>query len=214
MGFSSLFEWYFSHLNYWVLTILMILENSLVPLPAELIVAPAAYRAAHGEMSLVSVIMCSTLGSTVGALINYWLSRHLGRYLVYRFAESRVGRVLMLDSAKMEKAEQLFLRHGNISTFFGRLLPFGRQLISIPAGLAKMPVWSFLLYTTVGSAIWNGLLSGAGYYLAQILPREKLAEALDEYSNVSGIIFFIAIPMIYIIYRYVRKRRSSKEKNQ
>lgn len=199
MELTALFEWYLDHLNYLVLTILMILENSLVPLPAELIVAPAAYRAAHGEMSLVVLILCTTLGSTIGALINYYISRHLGRFLVYRFVDSKMGRLLLLDKEKLEKAEQLFLKHGNVSTFFGRLLPFGRQLISIPAGLAKMPIWSFIFYTTIGSAIWNSLLAGAGYYLARVLPKEQLIGAINKYSIEMSVVF-VALVVIYIVY--------------
>lgn len=207
MELTALFEWYLDHLNYWVLTILMILENSIVPLPAELIVAPAAYRAANGEMSLIVLIICTTLGSTIGALINYYISRHLGRYLVYKFVDSKIGRLLLLDKEKLEKAEQLFLKHGNVSTFFGRLLPFGRQLISIPAGLAKMPIWSFVLYTTVGSAIWNSLLAGAGYYLAKILPKDQLIDAINKYSLEMSVIF-VGLVVMYIAYYKLAKKNS------
>ena len=207
MELTALFEWYLDHLNYWVLTILMILENSIVPVPAELIVAPAAYRAANGEMSLIVLIICTTLGSTIGALINYYISRHLGRYLVYKFVDSKIGRLLLLDKEKLEKAEQLFLKHGNVSTFFGRLLPFGRQLISIPAGLAKMPIWSFVLYTTVGSAIWNSLLAGAGYYLAKILPKDQLIDAINKYSLEMSVIF-VGLVVMYIAYYKLAKKNS------
>lgn len=203
---ATLLEWYLEHLNYWVITILMILENSLVPLPAEMIVTPAAYNAAQGEMSIYVLILCTTVGSTLGALINYYLSRRLGRYIIYRMAESRVGRLLMLDKGKLERVEQLFLRHGNISTFFGRLLPFGRQLISIPAGLARMPIGAFVLYTTIGSAIWNGLLAGAGCYLAQILPKDELLKAVERYSLESSLVFLV-IFIVYIIYHCVRRHK-------
>lgn len=203
---ATLLEWYLAHLNYWVVTVLMILENSLVPLPAEMIVTPAAYNAAQGEMNIFVLILCTTVGSTLGALINYYLSRRLGRYIIYRMAESRVGHLLMLDKGKLERVEQLFLRHGNISTFFGRLLPFGRQLISIPAGLARMPIGAFVLYTTVGSAIWNGLLAGAGCYLAQILPKDELLKAVERYSLESSLVFLV-IFIVYIIYHCVRRRK-------
>ncbi len=200
MDLTALLEWYLDNLNYWVLTILMILENSLVPLPAELIVAPAAYQAANGEMSLLALIACTTFGSTIGAIINYGISRHLGRFIIYKFADSRMGKLLMLDKSKLERAERLFLKHGNISTFFGRLLPFGRQLISIPAGLARMPILSFIFYTTIGSAIWNSILAGAGYYLAHILPREELASTINRYSlEISAV--FVVIIIIYIFFK-------------
>ena len=200
MDLSTLFEWYLNHLNYGVLTILMILENSVVPLPAELIVAPAAYRAAHGEMSLVILILCTTVASTIGALINYYLSRHVGRFIIYKMLDSKVARILMLDKDKLQRAEQLFLKHGNASTFFGRLLPFGRQLISVPAGLAKMPVGRFVFYTFVGSALWNSFLSGIGYYLAQVLPKEELIDALNKYSLEMSVAF-VAVIVVYVIFQ-------------
>lgn len=201
----SIFEWYLSHLNYWVVTILMILENSIIPLPAEFIVAPAAYNAAHGEMNIFVLIFLTTLGSVIGALINYYLSRRLGRYLIYRLVDSKVGRLLMLNRDKLDKAEQLFLCHGKISTFFGRLLPFGRQLISIPAGLARMPIGSFIFYTTIGSAIWNSMLVGVGYYLARIVPKEELADTINRYSVEISIVFVILL-LIYIVYKYLHKK--------
>ena len=202
---ATIFEWYLSHLNYWVLTILMILENSLVPLPAELIVTPVAYSATHGGMSITMVVLCATLGSTIGALINYSLSRYLGRFLIYRFVDGRWGQLLMMNREKLEKVEQLFLRHGNVSTLFGRLLPFGRQFISIPAGLARMPVGPFLLYTTIGSAIWNSLLVGAGCYLARIVTKEELSETMSLYS-IEISIGFVILLLIYIIYGFLRKK--------
>lgn len=204
MDLSVFFEWYLSHLNYWVLTVLMILENSVVPLPAELIVAPAAYRAANGEMSLSILILCTTIGSVIGALINYYISRYLGRIVVYKFTDSRLGKILMLDKNKLERAENLFLKHGNASTFFGRLLPFGRQLISIPAGLAKMPIGAFIFYTTVGSALWNSLLAGIGYYLAQVLPKEQLVDAINKYSLEMSIIFVVII----VAYIFLKRKKN------
>lgn len=205
MDITAIIEWYLNHLNYWVLTILMILENSIVPLPAELIVTPAAYRAANGEMSLTMLIICTTFGSVVGAIINYYISRSLGRYVIFKFVDSRWGKLLLLNREKLEQAEQLFLRHGKISTFFGRLLPIGRQLISIPAGLAKMNIASFIIFTAIGSAIWNGLLSGIGYYLANILPQDQLQDALEKYSlEVS--LGFIVILAIYLIGKNLLKK--------
>ncbi len=205
MDITAIIEWYLDHLNYWVLTILMILENSIVPLPAELIVTPAAYRAANGDMSLTMLIICTTLGSVIGAIINYYISRSLGRYVIFKFVDSRWGKLLLLNRKKLEQAEQLFLKHGKTSTFFGRLLPVGRQLISIPAGLAKMNIASFIIFTAIGSAIWNGILSGIGYYLANILPQDQLQDALEKYSlEVS--LGFIVILTIYLIGKNLLKK--------
>lgn len=208
---TTILDWYWAHLNYWVITILMILENSIVPLPAEMIVTPAAYKAAQGDMNVYILILCTTFGSTIGALINYYLSRRLGRYLIYRLVDSKFGRLFMLDKGKLEKAERLFLKYGNISTFFGRLLPFGRQLISIPAGLARMPIGAFVLYTAIGSTIWNSLLVGTGYCLAEIMPQEEFTENIGRYAREASIVFFVLFAA-YIIY-YCIKRRINRNRS-
>lgn len=144
MNIGGIIEWAMANLSYWVVFLLMVMENSVVPLPAELIVTPAAYKAANGEMNVVLLIALTTLGSTLGAIINYYLSLKLGRPVIYRFVNSRWGHMLFLNQKKMEYAEHLFRKNGNISTFIGRLLPAGRQFISIPAGLARMNIWAFI----------------------------------------------------------------------
>lgn len=198
MWLGSLIEWGMTHLTYWVVFILMVMENSVFPLPAELIVTPAAYNAANGLMSIPWLVVITTLGSTVGAIINYYLSLYIGRPAIHRFADSRVGRFFMLSSKKMEVAEDLFRRKGNISIFVGRLLPAGRQFISIPAGLAKMNIWAFVFYTTIGSAIWNGFLIGVGCYLAYIIPMEEANEVITKYTYQINIILFSAIGVIAV----------------
>lgn len=205
MDISAIIEWYLNHLNYWVLTILMILENSVVPLPAELIVTPAAYRAANGDMSLTMLILCTTFGSVVGAIINYYISRSLGRFVIYKFMDSRWGKMLLLNQEKLKQAENLFLKHGKTSTFFGRLLPVGRQLISIPAGLAKMKLSSFIFYTAIGSAIWNGFLSSIGFYLAKVLPEDQLQEALEKYS------LEVSLGFVLILFGYILVKKMIKK---
>ena len=182
MDFSDLIQWCLEHLSYWVILILMILENSLVPLPSELIVTPAAYKAANGEMNIFLVILFTTLGALIGALINYHLALFVGRPIVYKFADSRFGHLLGINRQKIEYVEAFFLKHGKISTFFGRLIPAVRQFISIPAGLARMRLPAFILFTTLGSAIWNSILVLLGYYLAQILPEDRLLEELERYK--------------------------------
>lgn len=200
-----------AHLNYWVVFLLMVMENSVVPLPAELIVTPAAYKAANGELNVVWLIVITTLGSTVGAIINYGLSRAIGRPLIYKFAESRWGKFLFLSRRKMEYAESLFRRNGNVSTFIGRLLPAGRQFISIPAGLARMNIWAFIFYTTIGSALWNSLLVGLGYYLAYLLPQNEVAAEIQRYGTQFNIAFFalLAIVVIVAVGRRIWRRRKA-----
>ena len=196
MDLFGLLEWCLEHLNYWVVFVLMILENSVVPLPSELIVTPAAYKAANGEMNIYLVIIFTTLGSTIGALINYYIASVVGRPVIYKFVNTRLGQVLFVDRKKIVYAETLFLKHGKISTFFGRLLPAGRQFISIPAGLARMKLSSFMLYTFLGSAVWNSILVLLGYYLAQILPEEQLLEELERHSTIFSLIFIGLITII------------------
>lgn len=207
---SSLIDWYTNSLSYWILTLLMILENSIIPLPAELIVAPAAYNAATGRLSFSLIILCTTFGSTIGAIINYYLSRILGREIIYRFVNSRWGQILMLDQAKLEQAEKYFLERGKTATFIGRLLPVGRQLVSIPAGLSKMPVYTFILYTTVGSAIWNTLLASIGYFLASIIPPDQLGETVNKYSIEISIAFVICCVVIYLVKKFFKRKTNNK----
>lgn len=205
MSLSGLMEWCLEHLNYWVVFVLMVLENSVVPLPSELIVTPAAYKAANGEMSILLVIFITTLGSTIGAVINYYIALAVGRPLVYRFANSRLGHLLFINRQKIEYVEALFLKHGKISIFFGRLLPAGRQFISIPAGLTRMKLSSFILYTFLGSAIWNSILVLLGYYLAQVLPEEKVTGELQRHSMEFSLAFIGLIGFIIGFY-YLRNK--------
>lgn len=205
MGFSDLLEWCLEHLNYWVVFVLMVLENSVIPLPSEMIVTPAAYKAANGEMNIYLVVLFATLGSTIGALINYYIASVMGRPLVYKLADTRLGHLLFVNRKKIEYAETLFLKHGKISTFFGRLLPAVRQFISIPAGLARMKLSSFILYTFLGSVIWNNILVLLGYYLAQVLPEEQLMEQLKQHSTVLGLIF-IMLAIVAVVFHIVRRK--------
>ena len=157
-------QWCLNNLNYWTITILMAIESSFIPFPSEVVVPPAAYKAAVGsEMNVFLVVFFATLGANIGALINYSISYFVGRPIVYRFANSRLGHMCLIDAAKVEKAERYFDEHGALSTFVGRLIPAIRQLISIPAGLSKMKLSTFILYTTLGAGIWNSILAAIGY---------------------------------------------------
>ena len=210
MGVASIIEWALAHLSYWVVFMLMVMENSVVPLPAELIVTPAAYNAANGKMNVILLIAVSTIGSTIGAIINYYLSLWLGRPAIYKFADSRWGKLLFLNRKKMEKAEELFRRNGKISTFIGRLLPAGRQFISIPAGLARMDIKAFIVYTTLGSAIWNSFLVGLGYYLAYLLPEDQIAAELEKYGMQLNAAFIVIVATA--ILWHIAKRRLHKKR--
>lgn len=210
MWLAAVLEWCLAHLSYWVVFVLMVMENSVFPLPAELIVAPAAYNAANGEANFWLLLLLTTAGSTAGAIINYYLSLWIGAPMIHRFAESRCGRLVGLSSKRLSHAEELFRRRGNVAIFLGRILPVGRQFISIPAGLARMNVLSFIGFTTLGSALWNLFLMGIGYYLAALLPPDQIAARLVEYSNwvTFGFIGAIAAAVVWhYAKRYVERRR-------
>ena len=199
--------WCLEHLNYWVITLLMAIESSFIPFPSEVVVPPAAYIAATtGELNVFLVVVCATLGAIIGALVNYGLARYLGRPLVYRFAESRVGHMCLIDKEKVENAERYFDEHGAVGTFFGRLVPAVRQLISIPAGLARMSLGRFVLYTTLGAGLWNSILAGMGWYIGHYYSGQ-LEEKVAQYSGELKIAMLVlgAAVILYLIYKGVKK---------
>ena len=204
-------QWCLDHLNYATITLLMTIESSFIPFPSEVVVPPAAYMAAvSGEMSVLLVILFATIGANIGALINYFLAKWLGRPIVYKFANSRVGHMCLIDEAKVKHAEEYFEKRGALSTFVGRLIPAVRQLISIPAGLARMKLSTFLLYTTLGAGIWNAILAAIGWYLSTVPgidTKEQLLEKVTEYSHEIGYVFIaLAILVVgYLIYKGAKK---------
>ena len=199
--------WCLEHLNYWVITLLMAIESSFIPFPSEVVVPPAAYMAATtGDMNVFLVVLFATLGAIIGALVNYGLARYLGRPLVYRFAESRVGHMCLIDKEKVENAERYFDEHGAVGTFFGRLVPAVRQLISIPAGLARMSLGRFVLYTTLGAGLWNSILAGMGWYIGHYYSGQ-LEEKVAQYSGELKIAMIAlgAAVVLYLVYKGVKK---------
>lgn len=196
--------WCLQHLNYYVITLLMTIESSFIPFPSEVVIPPAAYMAAEtGELNVFLIVLCATVGACLGALINYYLAYFLGRPIVYAFANSRFGHMCLIDQEKVEKAERYFDEHGAVGTFIGRLVPAVRQLISIPAGLAKMKLSRFLLYTTLGAGIWNSILAAIGYYLQSIVPYNELDAQVAAYSQELKVVM-IALGILvvgYLIYK-------------
>lgn len=200
-------EWVLEHLSYWVIVVFMAIESSFIPFPSEVIVPPAAWLATvSGEMNILLVIVCATIGALIGALVNYGLALWLGRPIVYAFANSRWGHLLLIDAEKVENAEKFFDRHGAVSTFVGRLVPAVRQLISIPAGLARMGLARFVCFTTLGAGIWNTILALLGYYCSRIPgleTKEQVVELAGRYSHEIGyaILAVILIALLYILYK-------------
>ncbi len=162
----------------------MIIESSFIPFPSEVIVPPAAYLACTShEVNIYMVVITATVGAIIGALINYYLSVWIGRPVVYAFANSRIGHACLIDEAKVRRAEEYFDAHGAVSTFVGRLIPAVRQLISIPAGLARMNVGKFVVFTGLGALTWNAVLAALGWWLGKLVPREQLYAKVEEYND-------------------------------
>ena len=205
------------HLNYGTIFILMLLESTVIPVPSELVVAPAAYHAAAGNLDIWLVILFSTLGADVGATINYLAGWYLGRPIIYKFANSKWGHLCLLNQEKVEKSERYFDEHGMVATITGRLLPGIRHLISIPAGLAKMSYWKFLLYTTIGAASWHSILALLGHYMHSFVPEDQLQEKILEYGEYIkfGLICLVIVVCLYFLVKwYVKKKKNNKNHSQ
>lgn len=201
-----------SNLNYGTIFFLMLLESTVIPVPSELVVAPAAYHSAAGNLDIWLVILFSTLGANAGASINYLAGWLLGRPVIWRFADSKLGKLCMLSHEKIEKSEAYFNNHGMVATITGRLIPGIRHLISIPAGLAKMHYWKFLLYTTIGAGAWNCILATMGWYLHTIVPEDQLHDKILEYGEYIKLVIvaLVVIAIAYFTIKWFMKRKSNK----
>jgi len=205
-------NWYADHMNYATITILMAVESSFIPFPSEVVIPPAAYVAGIEGSSLhvtdsyfinvLLIILFGTIGALIGAIINYVLAMWLGRPIIYAFADSKLGHIFLLSSDKVKKAEDYFNKHGNISTFIGRLITVIRQLISIPAGLCKMHFGWFLLYTFLGAGIWNIVLALLGYI------AHGQMDMIHTYSHELSIIgiALVGIAIVYFVIKAIVKR--------
>lgn len=198
-----------SNLNYGTILFLMLLESTVIPVPSEFVVTPAAYHAAGGNLNVFLVILFATIGADIGASINYVVAYYVGRPVIYRFANSKWGKMCLLNQEKVEKSEQYFDNHGVVATLTGRLIPGIRHLISIPAGLAKMNYWKFLLYTTIGAGVWHAILAVLGWYLHAIVPEEQLNDKITEYAEYIKL-FIIVLVLIgigyFVIKAYLKKK--------
>ncbi len=207
----DLYFWLKDHMSYPALVLLMAMESSIIPLPSEVVVPPAAYFALQHNTSLniVMVIIMSTVGAYLGSIINYGVSVLLGRPIIYAFADSRVGHLLRLNREKLEHAESFFQRKGSASIFVARLLPVVRHLISIPAGLARMNFATFSLFTVLGAGLWNIVLAALGYMLYLAVPDDTLFfDQLEHYSHYMKIAGFALLLLVvgYLVYKYKFKR--------
>lgn len=195
------------NLNYGWIILFMAIESSFIPFPSEVVMIPAAYMAAEeGRMSFLMIVLCGTLGALIGALVNYALAYFLGRPIVYAFANSRLGHMCLIDQEKVEKAEAYFDSHGAVSTLIGRMIPAIRQLISIPAGLAKMNILPFVIYTILGASIWNIVLVSIGYVCHTMVDKNTLVATIGHYSHIIGVAAIVVVVGIiaYLIYHGTR----------
>ena len=213
MNTAELFLWILDNLNYWVVTLFMAIESSFIPFPSEVVVPPAAWKAMdpNSGMSFILVIVFATIGADLGAFINYYLAKWVGRPIIYRFADSRIGHMCLIDRQKVEVAEEYFRKHGAASTIFGRLVPAVRQLISIPAGLAGMHVGKFLLYTTIGAGVWNTVLATIGwgiYEYTDYKTTQDVYKQAVQYSHEIGyvILALAVVAVAFIAYKGIKKK--------
>lgn len=201
-------------MNYGSITALMTIESSFVPFPSEVVVPPAAFVAGDEAsplnttssypLNVVLIVLFASLGAMLGAIINYLLSLWLGRPIIYKFADSKVGHLLLLSSEKIQKTEAYFNEHGKVSTFVGRLIPGIRQLISIPAGLAKMNFGVFLLYTFLGAFIWNIVLALLGYI------AHGQADLIDKYNHELSLIIVglvAVVACVFVVKKVIAHRK-------
>ena len=209
---DNIIAWYSAHMNYASVTALMAVESSFIPFPSEVVIPPAAFVAGQPEsvlyatgiypLDVLIIVLFGTLGAMIGAVINYGLSVWLGRLIIYKFADSRLGHMCLLSSGKIQRAEEYFREKGNVSTFIGRFIPGIRQLISIPAGLSRMHFGAFLWWTFLGAFIWNCILAALGYIAAGQMDRIK------EYSHELSvaILVILGLAVAYFVIRRLLKR--------
>jgi len=208
---GSIIEWIVavvSQFGYPGIVIMMFLESSFFPFPSEVVMIPAGYLASQGEMNIFIAIALGILGSWLGALLNYYLAVYLGRPFLLRW-----GKYFFLTEDKFLKVEEFFRRHGEISTFTGRLITVVRQYISFPAGLARMNIWRFLFYTGLGAGIWVTILACIGY----IAGENK--ELIKQYSHQAtiGVLVFCGMLIggyVFFQWRKARKRALSQDTSE
>ena len=214
---SDFFYWFIDNANYLFVFVFMVIESSFIPFPSEVVVPPAAYLActntgAGSDMNIFLVVLVATLGAMCGALINYYLALWVGRPVVYKFADSRFGHACLIDRKKVNKAESYFDKHGAISTFIGRLIPAVRQLISIPAGLARMNMGVFCLFTFLGALLWNAILGFLGWLLSKHVAPQDLFDTVEHYNRYLtwGGLALLLICLAFIAFKALKNKKKEK----
>lgn len=193
-------------LGYLGLILLMAMESSILPVPSELVMPPAGYLAAQGKMNIFIALACGIFGSMIGAYANYLVASKVGRWVFVRY-----GKWVLLSEKSLERTERFFARHGEIATFVGRLFPVIRHLISIPAGLARMPLGKFFTYTAVGAGIWCAILLGIGWAIGKA-GQSPDPDLLKSYSHKAVLILVPAVMLVVVIYILNNRYRKPVQK--
>ncbi len=191
-------------LGYPGIVALMAMESSVLPVPSELVMPPAGYWVAKGEMNVVLVLASGVVGSILGSLANYAMAHYLGRPFLRRF-----GKYLLISERALERSDRYFAVHGEISTLVGRILPVVRHLISIPAGLARMSLPRFVLFTGLGALLWCSVLTGVGYFLGL---HEAVLRSEEVHRSVRHVLVFV-LPLLALgVWAYViwHRRRMAR----
>jgi membrane protein DedA with SNARE-associated domain len=202
--FHQVLGWYMVHITYWTIFLLMAIESTFLPFPSELVIPPAAFKAASGDMNIFLIILAGSMGAIAGSLFNYYLAKLLGRRLLLKFVNTHLAHLMMIDQSAIEKTEKYFIDHGKTSTLIGRLIPGIRHLISIPAGLANMKIRDFILYTAIGATAWNIILALLGYFFYS-------QQGVFEKYYKEMIVVIVAIGGLYALYliymAFTKKKR-------
>ncbi|MBU1927912.1 DedA family protein [bacterium] len=187
-----IFDW-----GYVGIFLLMAIESSFIPFPSEIVLIPAGYLASNGQMNIFAIMGSALGGSLVGAFINYYLALLLGRKMLKKY-----GKYFFIKESAVDKMDAYFAKHGHISTFIGRLIPGIRQLISIPAGLARMDLGTFSLFTTLGAGIWALILVMLGYFIGE---NQELIDAYLKQITIAVIGVLVVLGFFY--YKYQTKKQ-------
>lgn len=217
---NGIYQWFMENADYTLVFLLMVIESSFIPFPSEIVVPPAAYLATTSmvtagatgtDMNVYVVVLVATAGAIVGALVNYYLSMWLGRPIIYKFADSRLGHACLLSIPKVQHAEEYFDKHGSASTFIGRLIPAVRQLISIPAGLARMNILKFILYTGLGALVWNSVLAVLGWWLGKMYHPDALKAQIEHYNHylTIGGLCILGLCLLYILWNAFKNHKKA-----
>ncbi len=208
-----LIDWYNANLNYLTVFLLMVMESTFLPLPSEMILPPAAFIAADtGQMNIVGILLIGTLGSLVGASLNYFLAKLLGRPAVHALSRTKVAHLLFIHERSVDHAEAFFNKYGRSATFFGRLIPAVRHLLSIAAGLAKMPLRRFWLFTFLGAGLWNTFLALSSYYLSLAYGTQHVKELFHKYfKEISWALILLGVLLVAILLIKLWKDKPKKE---